>query len=241
VTETIRIGTAGWSIPRRFAALFPESGSGLERYATRLNSAEINSTFYRPHKPQTYARWVAAVPADFRFAVKMPKAVTHERRLVDVEASVDAFVEEAKNLGAKLGPMLIQLPPSLAFDVAVVEPFLKLLRSRTDGDLVFEPRHASWFDGYPDRLLLDYRIARAAADPSRAPQAAVRGGWQGLAYYRLHGSPRLYYSDYSAAFITDLAARLRSAPADRSWCIFDNTVSGAAMGNALDLAAQLQI
>ena len=107
----IRIGTAGWTIPRRHAEHFPADGSGLERYASRFNAAEINSTFYRSHRPQTYARWTAAVPEDFRFAVKMPKAITHERRLIDVTDLLNRFAEEISLLGPKLGPVLIQLPP----------------------------------------------------------------------------------------------------------------------------------
>jgi uncharacterized protein YecE (DUF72 family) len=235
----IRIGTAGWSIPRRFAGLFPSSGSGLERYATRLNGAEINSTFYRSHRRETYARWSAEAPEDFRFAVKLPKAITHERRLVDSDGMLDAFLEEMRNLGPRLGPLLIQLPPSLAFDLVAAKAFLEGLRSRTEGEVVCEPRHPSWFDGEADGLLSDYRVARVAANPARVPQAAVPGGWQGLVYFRLHGSPRMYFSEYDKAFIADLVAQLRSEAASESWCVFDNTGSGAATGNALDLAEQL--
>ena len=235
----IRIGTAGWSIPRRLAVRFPASGSGLERYAARFNGAEINSTFYRSHRAQTYARWLAAVPEGFRFAVKLPKAITHERRLADSDGLFDAFLEEIRILGPRLGPLLIQLPPSLAFEVAIAQAFLKFLRSRTEGEVVCEPRHPSWFEGEADRLLLDCRVARVAADPARVPQAAVPGGWQGLAYFRLHGAPRMYFSEYSKAFIADLAAQIRSLAANETWCVFDNTASGAAMGNALDLTEQL--
>jgi uncharacterized protein YecE (DUF72 family) len=235
----IRIGTAGWTIPRRFADRFPASGSVLERYATRFNAVEINSTFYRSHRPQTYARWVEAVPEGFRFSVKVPKAITHERRLADSDELLDAFLGETKNLGSRLGPLLIQLPPSLAFDVAIAKAFLEFLRSRTKGEVVCEPRHTSWFEEEANRMLSDYRVARVAADPARVPEAAVPGGWLGLAYFRLHGSPRMYFSEYKRAFVANLAARIRSAAADETWCIFDNTGSGAAAGNALDLAEQL--
>ena len=235
----IRIGTAGWSIPRRFAAVFPPSRSGLERYAARFNAAEINSTFYRSHRSQTYARWSAAVPDSFRFSVKLPKAVTHERRLTDCAEILEAFLDEVGQLGPRLGPLLIQLPPSLAFDLSVAQAFLKLLRSRTEGEVACEPRHPTWFEGEGDRLLADFHVARVAADPERVPQAAVPGGWADLIYFRLHGSPRMYYSEYGEAFIADLAAQLRSDAAAETWCIFDNTVSGAAIGNALDLADRL--
>src|SRR5215207_8348007 len=99
----MRIGTAGWTIPARFRHLFPEGGSGLERYAARFTSAEINSTFHRSHKPQTYVRWAAAVQADFRFAVKLPKAITHERRLADCADRLDCFLEEVSVLAPSWG------------------------------------------------------------------------------------------------------------------------------------------
>jgi uncharacterized protein YecE (DUF72 family) len=235
----IRIGTAGWSVPRRFAAQFAPLGSGLERYAARFDAVEINSTFYRSHRPQTYARWSAAVPDGFRFSVKLPKTVTHERRLNDSAEILDAFLDEVSQLGPLLGPLLIQLPPSLAFELAVARSFLKLLRSRTEGDIVCEPRHATWFEGEGDRLLADFRVARVAADPARVPEAAFPGGWPNPTYFRLHGSPRMYYSEYGEAFMADLAAQLRSGAAAETWCIFDNTVSGAAIGNALHLAERL--
>jgi uncharacterized protein YecE (DUF72 family) len=80
------IGTAGWGLDRRYAAHFPEAGSHLERYSRALNAAEINSSFHRPHRRSTYERWAASVPAEFRFSVKLPKTITHERRLVGCEA-----------------------------------------------------------------------------------------------------------------------------------------------------------
>src|SRR5690349_2461308 len=113
---TIKIGTAGWSIPRVTAAELPSAGSGLQRYAARFNCTEINSSFYRPHQPKTYARWATTTPAGFRFALKLPKAITHEARLVEVGDRLAAFREEASGLGDKLGPLLVQLPPSLAFE-----------------------------------------------------------------------------------------------------------------------------
>jgi uncharacterized protein YecE (DUF72 family) len=235
----IRIGTAGWTIPRRHAEHFPAHGSGLERYASRFNAAEINSTFYRSHKPQTYARWVAAVPQDFRFAVKMPKAITHEKRLLDVADLLDRFAEEIAALVPKLGPVLIQLPPSFTFDARLTRAFLRQVRKRIAGPIACEPRHPTWFAAESEQLLSKYRIARVAADPARVPKAAVPAGAVSLAYFRLHGSPRMYYSEYDAAFLDALTAALRASRAEETWCIFDNTVSGAAAGNALTVQQQL--
>ena len=231
----MRIGTAGWSIPKERAALFPPAGSHLERYGAVLNAVEINSSFYRPHRKATYERWSAAVPDDFRFAVKIPKAVTHERRLKDAGDLLDRFLSEAGGLGPKLGPLLVQLPPSLAFQDDVSDGFLRELRSRVGGGIVCEPRHASWFTPDVESLLDELRIARVAADPARVPGAGEPGGWRGLSYYRLHGSPRIYYSPYGSEALSDVADRLlRDAAAGaETWCIFDNTAAFAATGDAL--------
>lgn len=234
----IRIGTAGWAIPRTSRERFPEGGSGLQRYAARLNCAEINSSFYRPHRPSTWTRWAADTPCDFRFSVKLPRTITHDQRLVDPGERLDAFLAEARLLGEKLGPLLVQLPPSLAFDPAVAATFFEALRLRHEGLVACEPRHATWFEADADVLLQAHRIARVAADPVRHPKAGEPGGWDGLRYWRLHGSPRMYWSSYDAPWLDRLGEALQAGQGE-AWCIFDNTSSGAAAANALDLAAQL--
>ena len=237
----IRIGTAGWSIPKSIAARFPGAGTHLQRYARALNAAEINTSFYRPHKPETYARWAASVPDGFRFAVKIPREITHTRKLVSAVAPFAKFLAEARALGDRLGPLLVQLPPSLRYDARRVRAFLKMVRTRFDGDVVCEPRHASWFTDEVDAALDLFRIARVAADPAVLPRAAVPGGWQGLVYRRLHGSPKMYYSAYSAAALNILARDMRKAKGKAwHWCIFDNTASGAAIENAVALDSVLR-
>jgi uncharacterized protein YecE (DUF72 family) len=236
-----RIGTAGWGIPRRHAHAFPGTGSHLERYARVLPAVEINSSFYRPHRPATYARWASSVPPGFRFAVKVPRAVTHERRLVDAAGPLARFLDEAAALGPALGPLLVQLPPSLRYDGAVAEGFLGLLRGRFAGEVACEPRHASWFTGAAEACLSAFRVARAAADPAVVPRAAEPGGWAGLLYVRLHGSPEMYRSAYPPGALDAAARRLRAALGEgRScWCVFDNTALGEATGDALDLLRRL--
>jgi uncharacterized protein YecE (DUF72 family) len=230
---TPRIGIAGWSVRREHDALFGAGASHLARYATRFNAVEINSSFYRPHRTTTYARWAASVPEEFRFVVKMPRQITHEKRLRDADGELAAFAREVHGLGERLGPVLIQLPPSLAFDAEVIRDFFKTVRAHFPGLLACEPRHASWFGAAAEALLAEYRIARVAADPAVVPEAARPGGFSGFAYWRLHGSPRMYYSAYAPA---RLAALARSLDAN-AWCIFDNTAQGAAVTDALQAVA----
>jgi len=232
------IGTAGWNVPAQHAAGFPGSGTHLERYAAQLNAVEINSSFYRPHRRQTYERWACSTPENFRFAVKMPKAITHERKLLACEAELDCFLAQVGGLGEKLGVLLVQLPPSLAIDTTVAKNFFAHLKTHTDTAIACEPRHPSWFSGSANALLVAHKIARVAADPPPCPGADEPAGSQHLIYYRLHGSPRIYYSNYETAALVTLRRRLdehcqRGVPA---WCIFDNTASGAALGNALAVA-----
>ena len=220
---------------------FPPDGSHLARYAARFPAVEINSSFHRPHRPATYARWAAETPPHFRFSAKLPSTVTHQHRLVDADAPLAAFLAECAGLGEKLAALLVQLPPSLAFDAAVAAPFFAGLAARTSASVVCEPRHPSWFEADAGALLAELGVARVAADPSRVPAAAIPGGARGIAYHRLHGSPRMYYSSYPPDSIRSLAERLRvDAEASREvWCIFDNTASGAAARNALELQAAL--
>ena len=140
----LRIGCAGWSISSRHAAEFPGDGSHLARYAARLDLVEITTSFYRPHRVATYARWADSVPPDFRFSVKLPRTVTHERRLVGTEALLDAFIAEVSALGDRLGCLLVQLPPSLPYRPGELDRFLDALFERHRGGAVaLEPRHPS--------------------------------------------------------------------------------------------------
>jgi uncharacterized protein YecE (DUF72 family) len=105
--------------------------------------------------------------------------------------------------------------------------------------VVCEPRHPTWFEAEPGELLRCQQVARVGADPARVPEAADPGGWADLAYWRLHGSPRMYYSDYGTEFLTGLASKVSASAASQIWCVFDNTASGAALGNALTLSDHL--
>lgn len=242
-TSSVLLGTAGWSLRREQWPAFPAEGTHLQRYAARLPAVEINSSFYRAHRPTTYAKWAESVPVGFRFSVKVPKQITHERRLAGCDQLIEQFLHECGHLADKLGCLLVQLPPSQVYEPSVVRAFIDSLRARYDGLVAIEPRHPSWLDAEP--VLQDARIARVAADPAPFPAAAEPGGWDGFTYYRLHGSPRIYYSSYGEDWLDSLTERLaeRSAtqPADTaSWCIFDNTASGAATANALALQHRLK-
>jgi uncharacterized protein YecE (DUF72 family) len=236
----IYIGTAGWSIPRASAHYFPDCGTHLQKYVSIMSATEINSSFHRPHRAETYKKWAASTPREFRFAVKFPQTITHDQVLRRVQDPLARFLDESSGLGAKRGPLLLQFPPSFTFERRIVKRFLDALRARYEGPAVCEPRHETWFARAASELLTSYRVARVAADPSIVSGAGEPGGWGKIVYLRLHGSPRKYWSRYPQDYVEALARKLTefSQSAD-VWCIFDNTASGAAIENALELYREL--
>ena len=178
----IRIGTAGWTIPRNIADQLPSEGTSLERYASRFDVAEINSSFHRPHRDSTWERWRDSVPATFRFSVKVPKTITHVAKLRDCGELIDEFLASAHLLGDRLGVLLVQLPPKLEFDAEVAATFFADLNRKSRAALACEPRNASWFTIEADALLIQCEVARVAADPAISDDAALPGGFAGLPY-----------------------------------------------------------
>lgn len=257
--EPVSIGIAGWALPRHDIDLFPpaEFGSNLARYAAVFDAVEINSSFYRPHKPATYARWAESVPARFRFAVKLPRTVTHEKRLQDIAPEIDRFVAEAGALGAKLGWVLVQAPPSLRFDPRAVQALFRRLRARLGAiashrpaegkqigaascgvSLACEARHGSWFDDEATALLREMEVIRVIADPPAGEPGPFVATHASDAYVRLHGSPLIYRSNYEAARLAQVATWLRGQQG-RALIIFDNTLSGTQVRQALQLRQKL--
>jgi len=244
------VGTAGWTVPRQHLTLFSPPAEGaeishLQRYATRLRCVEINSSFHRSHRTSTWQRWAAATPDNFRFAVKAPKTITHVSRLVNTGGLLKEFFEAAGALGEKLGPVLVQLPPKLDFEEGVAHEFFSTVRELHRGGVALEPRHASWFSASADRLLRSFHVARVGADPPKGSELASHpGGWPGLRYWRLHGAPRTYYSEYDEGWLEDFAERLRPiegrSKESETWVIFDNTALGHATANAAWLDSALR-
>lgn len=226
------IATAGWAIPKTVSARFAQAGSGLARYAAVFAGVEINSTFHHRHRRSTFARWAASVPASFRFSIKMPKEITHTRAMTDIAEPFAIFLDDISPLGEKRGPLLCQLPPSLKFDADGMETAFRTLRDADRGSIVIEVRHKSWATNEAITLLRKYGIDRVLADP--APVWSAEDFAEPPRYLRLHGGPRIYYSKYGTE---EISAFLRLLVPE-SWCVFDNTASGAAAENALTMLEQ---
>jgi uncharacterized protein YecE (DUF72 family) len=231
--RSLRIGTAGWALPKAQRTSPLGSQSVLEHYAALFDAVEINSSFYRPHRRATYERWSQSVPESFRFSVKLPRMITHELGLANCRGETVSFMQGVRGLKQKLAVLLVQLPPGVMFEESVASEFFDVLRQETSAHLVCEARSRSWFVDEATALFEAYGISRVVADPvpagcESAVQTAAR-----FAYFRLHGSPRMYYSPYSIDFLTGVAAVAGAAA--ESWCIFDNTAAGAAWSDATTL------
>jgi uncharacterized protein YecE (DUF72 family) len=230
---TVRIGTAGWALPKTLRVSQAASKSVLEQYALQFDVVEINSSFYQPHRRSTYERWRASVPEGFRFAVKLPRMITHELGLVRCRNETRLFMQAAAGLEHKLAVILVQLPPSRLFEPAHAAGFFKTLRHQTGAQIVCEARNPSWFASDATAVFEEYRITRVAADPVPLDCEFTAQPHAHFAYFRLHGSPRMYYSPYSIEYLQGVAAA--AAAMAESWCIFDNTAAAAAWPDAITL------
>lgn len=223
----------------------------MQRYSCRFPAVEINTSFYRPHRRKTYEKWACSVPADFRFSVKIPKSITHQQRLQHPDELLARFLAEVAGLGEKIGCLLVQLPPSLALDIPIAANCFASLERRvreiwqptTMPAVVCEPRHSSWFTAGANELFLSHGVTRVIADPVSVLAGVNPAGFPDVVYYRLHGSPRMYYSNYDDAYLSALAISLKQhfRAGREAWCIFDNTALGAATLNALSLLQQLDM
>ncbi|MGW4213314.1 DUF72 domain-containing protein [Lentzea sp. NPDC004789] len=227
----IRIGTSGWRYPEwreGFYRAVPQR-HWLSHLATHLGTIEINGSFYRLQPQSNYLKWAAETPPGFTFAVKGSKLITHVKRLRHVEEPLRTFLGSLA-LGAKQGPILWQLPPSLRFDQAVLRDFLDAL---PPGRHALEPRHDSFrTDAYFD-LLRAHNVAHVVSDAPTFP--CIEAVTADFAYIRLHGHDELYISSYDDEQLEAWAQKIRDWDRD-TYVYFDNTMKGAAPYNALALA-----
>jgi uncharacterized protein YecE (DUF72 family) len=243
ISPEIFIGTAGWSIPPNAKDKFQFEGTHLEKYAHVFNAVEINSAFYREHKPETYERWAASVPENFKFSIKLLRYFTQEKRLKDTSGKLNEVIDGMARLGPKLGALLVQLPPSLFFVDRDTEKFLTALRKAYSGTIVWEPRHPTWGSPKALDMLAAFDVSKVLADPDPCYVSfKERAKVESVLYYRLHGTPEIYKSRYADHVIERISLRLARAHAEKktAWCIFDNTAYGFATENAIELSSKLE-
>jgi uncharacterized protein YecE (DUF72 family) len=235
------IGTSGWHYDHWRDRFYPRTLSKkkwLDFYAGHFTTVELNNTFYRLPSEAAFTAWYESSPADFTFAVKVSRFITHIKRLKGTEEAVERFIERVRILGEKLGPLLYQLPPNMPRRDETLEVFLSALPRGLKH--VVEFRHQSWLDERVFEILHKYNIGFCAFDmPSvSCPLVATAD----FAYVRFHGSSELYASFYSdeelagwAKRLADLAVNLKGA-----YIYFNNDFEAFAVRNAETLRGYLK-
>jgi uncharacterized protein YecE (DUF72 family) len=215
-------GTSGYSYAPWKGTFYPEklpAAKMLGYYATRLPTVEINNTFYRMPRRDSLASWGEGVPAPFRFALKAPRRITHERRLASVEDAVENLFSESTVLGEKLGPVLFQLPPNFRNDLPRLESFLALVRGRFPAaQPAFEFRHESWFVPEVYAALERQGAALCISDSEELAtplEATARWGYL-----------RLRRQDYDDAAIASWAERIAAQPWNEAFVFFKHEDEG---------------
>lgn len=231
-------GTSGWAYPHWKDVFYPKglaSKDYLRFYASQFRTTEINYTFYHLARRETFRKWSAQVPEGFQFAVKAHRSITHVKRLLDVQEVWSEFVGSAEGLGGKLGPVLLQFPPSFRCDFGAIRDFLA---GPLGGDLgslrlAFEFRHASWFQERVAELLKDHGAAMVIADSSRYPQAPLQAT-ASFVYLRFHGPGALFSSSYGEPELRLWAGRIRGWLGEGLdvYAYFNNDAHGCAVQNA---------
>lgn len=228
------IGTSGWHYDHWRERFYPKglAKSGwLEFYSGHFSTVELNNSFYRLPSEKAFTNWRDSSPAEFKFAVKVSRFITHVKRLRDTADPVANFMSRARLLDEKLGPLLYQLPRSMKCDAQTLEDFLKILPA--DVLHVFEFRHGSWFDDRIFDLLRCYNVGFCIYDMPgfRTPLVTTSD----FSYIRFHGSHSLYSSCYSDEELQSWAQKIKELGVSTVYAYFNNDVEGFAIKNALKL------
>jgi uncharacterized protein YecE (DUF72 family) len=230
------MGTSGWQYKdwrgedRLYPPKLPQR-LWLEKYSESFATVEINNAFYRLPERDTFAQWRARTPDDFCFAVKMSRYLTHVKRLKEPAEPVARFLGRAEALGDKLGPVLIQLPPTLKVDVAALEETLSHFPRHVK--VAVEPRHDSWWIDDVQDVLKRHNAALSWADRKGRPMTPL---WltADFAYLRMHEGRAQPWPHYGRASLATWVDRLPQLP---TYVYFNNDPGGAAVTDAAAMAA----
>jgi uncharacterized protein YecE (DUF72 family) len=233
------IGTSGWSYDHWVGRFYPgdlNRREWLEFYTKSFDSVELNASFYRLPKKETFRNWRTITPPGFRLSVKMSRYVTHVKKLLSAEESLGIFFDAVSGLGDKCSAVLIQLPPSLKFDPERTDKLLHELKGNYDEyRFTMECRNQSWFNKEVYDLFEEYGVAFCISDTPCYPYTEVVTA--DFVYVRLHGHEQLYASNYGDEQLGEWANRIKEwNDEDRDvYVYFDNDANAYAIENALKL------
>ena len=235
----VYIGTSGWQYRDWRERFYPRDvpqKRWLEHYAERFMTVESNNAFYMLPKPETFSSWKERTPADFVMAVKVNRYITHIRRLREAGDPVERFTSNARHLGAKLGPLLLQLPPNLRADPGSLREVVDALRAHAR--VAVEFRHDSWYTDEVQQVLRERDVALCLADRGSRPVTPL---WRttGWTYLRLHHGAASPPPCYGRSALQTWAARLADGWDGRAeiYVYFNNDPGCCAVRDAQRFAA----
>ena len=237
----IRVGCSGWNYKHWRGRFYPEglpARRWFEFYAGHFDTVEINNSFYRLPPPETFEKWRDHSPGGFCYAVKANRFITQAKKLLDAEEPLDRMMTAARHLGDRLGPILYQLPPSLALNLERLERFLEVVPNDVVG--VFEFRHPSWYVPETYRLLERRGASFCTHDMKGSKSERMAVG--SVAYVRFHGAGGKYWGRYPDQELRSWAEWMsEQAVAGRPvWAYFNNDIDGHAVLDAQTLKSMLQ-
>jgi uncharacterized protein YecE (DUF72 family) len=230
------IGTCGWSYYSFKGYLYPfesKPREWLKIYSQQFNTVEINATFYKIPTAKTFKKWYEETPKDFIFSIKAPKAITHIKKLREVEEDLNNFLKVISPLKEKGKVLLFQLPPSFKYHKETLEKFLKILPS--DYLNTIEIRNISFHNDEFIELLKKYKVCLCFSDCAGKYPSWYEVQTIDYLYIRLHGSKKLYVSSYEEEELQKLAEKIKTFKINSAFIYFDNTAEGYAVPNALRL------
>ena len=239
---TVHVGCSGW-VYRHWKEVFYPVGlpqkRWFEHYSSEFDTVEINASFYRLPLATTFEGWRNKAPQGFRYAVKVDRFITHQKKLLDCAEPLEQFIGLTRALGPALGPLLYQLPPSLHRNDERLTTFIEQLPP--DLEHVVEFRHASWYDEQVLRLLDRHGIGFVAHD--LAGLISPRWASGRSAYVRFHGTGGKYWGRYSDEQMAECAAWLdeQRAAGRSAWAYFNNDIHGHALEDARSLKRALAL
>jgi uncharacterized protein YecE (DUF72 family) len=238
---TVYVGTSGWVYQDWRGVFYPpdlRQREELAFYARSFGTVEINSTFYGLPAEATIDRWASAVPDDFCFAPKMSQFLTHRKRLRDPADPVERFVDRVRRLGAKLGPVLLQLPPNLPRDDKRLGEVLETIGGRLR--VAIEFRHPSWFDDQVFAILRSHEAALCLADRNEelTGPAVATADWGYLRFHWGTGDPPCGYRPETLEQRASQIANLWDVDAE-VYAYFNNDPQAMAVRDATSFAAHL--
>lgn len=237
MASKIHIGTSGWSYKHWKDAFYPHklpSTKWLPYYADIFSTTEINASFYRLPSEESVLKWAAQVPDNFLFCPKMSRYLTHMKKLREPDEPLERFFSVFHHLKKKLGPVLIQLPPRLAFHYDIAEHFYNLLKKKYKPyEFVMEVRHDTWLQEESLTLMTKYGIGLVISESGDMFPYSEMITAKNI-YVRFHGPAELYASSYSDKALESFAEKFKKWVKDghEVWAYFNNDIGAHAVGDA---------